>query len=241
MVTNETLFHTDPLTGAPQPIGLGWLDDSMTPNGPTEEDPNYISDTGASQADMASQVAAYQESMQALIERVIPLGGFFWQLMDGGGAKLNTGLNTTLDTADCLAHLRSICVPQPPNWKRFQLYNLPNGGFGASLRSFTDYTAVGAGCACVCARARTARRFSPTPRVLAARPRLRLCRSFSLLAVPMPSSATAVRADKGGLAAPLCALLPRLTRARSPSLRSPPCRVRMHRRAEEESARARVG
>jgi len=141
MVTNETLFHTDPLTGAPQPIGLGWLDDSMTPNGPTEEDPSYISDTGASPTDMASQVAAYQESMQALIERVIPLGGFFWQLMDGGGAKLNTGLNTTLDTADCLAHLRSVCVAQPPNWKRFQLYNLPNGGFGASLRSFTDYTA----------------------------------------------------------------------------------------------------
>jgi hypothetical protein len=42
MVTNETLLHVDPTTGRPQPIGLGWLDDSMTMNGPTEEDPNYI-------------------------------------------------------------------------------------------------------------------------------------------------------------------------------------------------------
>jgi hypothetical protein len=140
MVTAETLLHRNPVTGEPQPIGLGWLDDSMTPNGPTEEDPNYIADTGASPADMAAQVAAYRTSMNALIARVIPMGQFFWQLMDGGGAKLNTGLNQTVDAATCTAYLRSVCVPQPPNWKRFQLYNIPNGGFGASLQSFTDYT-----------------------------------------------------------------------------------------------------
>ena len=139
MVTNETLFHKNPVTGEPQPIGLGWLDDSMTPNGPTEEDPNYIADTGASPSDMASQVAAYRASMNALIARVIPLGQFFWQLMDGGGAKLNTGLNQTVDAATCLTYLRTVCTPQPPNWKRFQLYNIPDGGFGASLQSFTDY------------------------------------------------------------------------------------------------------
>jgi hypothetical protein len=60
MVTNETLYHKDPVTGEPQVIGLGWLDDSMTPNGPTEEDKNYIADTGASPDDMAAQVDAYQ-------------------------------------------------------------------------------------------------------------------------------------------------------------------------------------
>ena len=38
MVTNETLLHKNPVTGKPQVIGLGWLDDSMTPHGPTEED-----------------------------------------------------------------------------------------------------------------------------------------------------------------------------------------------------------
>lgn len=40
MVTNETLYHKDPATGKPQVIGLGWLDDSMTSHGPTEEDRN---------------------------------------------------------------------------------------------------------------------------------------------------------------------------------------------------------
>ena len=40
MISNETLLHKDPKTGIPQVIGLGWLDDSMTPNGPTEEDKN---------------------------------------------------------------------------------------------------------------------------------------------------------------------------------------------------------
>ena len=141
MVSTETLLHVDPATGQPQPIGLGWLDDSMTMNGPTEEDPNYIADTGATAANMASQVAAYRASMNALIAKVIPMGGFFWQLMDSGGAKLNTGLNQTVNASTCLAHLRSVCAPQPPNWSRFQLYNLPNGGFGASRQSFTDYTA----------------------------------------------------------------------------------------------------
>lgn len=141
MVTNETLLHVNPVTGDPQPIGLGWLDDSMTMNGPTEEDPNYIADTGASTADMTAQVNAYRASMNALIAKVIPMGGFFWQLMDGGGAKLNTGLNQTVNAPTCLAYLRSVCAPQPPNWKRFQLYNLPSGGFGASAQSFTDYTA----------------------------------------------------------------------------------------------------
>jgi hypothetical protein len=27
MVTNETLYHKNPVTGKPQVIGLGWLDD----------------------------------------------------------------------------------------------------------------------------------------------------------------------------------------------------------------------
>ena len=80
MVTNETLYHKDPVTGRPQVIGLGWLDDSMTPHGPTEEDPNYIADTGATPEDMAAQVAAYQESMLELKKKVIPMGGFWWQV-----------------------------------------------------------------------------------------------------------------------------------------------------------------
>jgi len=141
MISNETLFHKNPVTGEPQMIGLGWLDDSMEMNGPTEEDPNYISDTGASTQDMQDQVDAYQASMVELIETVIPLGGFYWQLMDGGGARLNSGINTTVDPTTCTNYLRSVCVSNPSIYKRFMLYNIPNGGKGASAQCFTDYTA----------------------------------------------------------------------------------------------------
>lgn len=141
MITNETLFHRDPVSGAPAPIGLGWLDDSMTMSGPTEEDGNYIADTGASTADMQSQVDAYQASMNALIATVIPLGGYFWQLMDGGGAQLNTGINKTVDEATCTTFLRSACVANSTRWNRMQAYFMQGGGQGAGAQCFTDYTA----------------------------------------------------------------------------------------------------
>jgi hypothetical protein len=51
-------LHRNPVTGEPNPINLGWLDDSMTLNGPTEEDSHYIADTGASPQSMIDQVAA---------------------------------------------------------------------------------------------------------------------------------------------------------------------------------------
>ena len=113
----------------------------MTLNGPTEEDPNYVADTGAGPADMQAQVDAYRESMVALTNATIALGGFYWQLMDGGGARLNTGINATVDAATCASILRAACVPAPSQWKRFQLYSIPDGGRGASQRCFTDYTA----------------------------------------------------------------------------------------------------
>lgn len=141
MITNETLFHKNPITGETQMISLGWLDDSMTLSGPTEEDSNYIADTGATSQDMQDQVDAYQASMVALIEAVIPLGGFYWQLMDGSGARLNSGINTTVDPTTCTTYLRSVCVSNPSIFKRFMLYSIPNGGKDASEQSFTDYTA----------------------------------------------------------------------------------------------------
>ena len=57
---------------------------------PTEEDKNYIADTcgaNSSQAcidDMTSQVAAYEESVLALKKKVVPMGGFWWQLLGSG-------------------------------------------------------------------------------------------------------------------------------------------------------------
>ena len=58
MISNETLLHKNPATGEPQIISLGWMDDSMQPTGPTEEDSNYIADCGFSPEEMADQVGA---------------------------------------------------------------------------------------------------------------------------------------------------------------------------------------
>jgi hypothetical protein len=140
MITNETLFHKDPKTGAPQPIGLGWLDDRMDLGGPSEESPYYISDTGASGADMAEQVAAYQESIAMLTQKVVPMGGFWWQLMDTGGNKL-AGLIGKQNVARCKTVLSSLCVSNPPTWARMQMYNVGRGGAGITPEGFTDYTA----------------------------------------------------------------------------------------------------
>ncbi len=41
--------------------------------------------------------------MNALIAAVIPAGGFFWQLMNGGGVVLNTGINTVAPTSTCIS------------------------------------------------------------------------------------------------------------------------------------------
>lgn len=137
MITSETLLHKNPQTGEPQPIGLGWLDDAMRSNGPTEEDQNYIADTGASNEDMQAQVVAYQESMLELKKKAIPMGGYWWQLMDGNGMHNLASMNAT----QCKTTLRDLCVPKPRTWNRMQLYNIPHGGKGVTAAGFTDYTA----------------------------------------------------------------------------------------------------
>jgi hypothetical protein len=100
----------------------------MRPVGPTEEDKNYIADTGASQADMKEQVAAYKASMLALKKKVVPMGGYWWQLMDSGNTKL-AGIHQ-MDTAKCKAALAPMCVPKPSSWNKLTLNNIPGGGKG---------------------------------------------------------------------------------------------------------------
>jgi len=141
MISNETLLHVNPETGEPAMISLGWMDDSMTLNGPTEEDSNYIADTGASPADMQAQVDAYRTTITAFNQAVHAAGGFTWMMMDWGGARLNTGINNTTDPDSCKAILAASCVPAPPRWNRFQGYAIPHGGFTMTPQGFTDYTA----------------------------------------------------------------------------------------------------
>jgi hypothetical protein len=141
MISNETLFHKNPVTGEPQMISLGWMDDSMGINGPSEEDSNYIADCGFSQQEMADQVAAYRETITQFNEAVFSNGGFTWMMMDWGGARLNTGINNTTDPATCKAVLAASCTPSPSRWNKFQGYAIPHGGFGMTPAGFTDWTA----------------------------------------------------------------------------------------------------
>jgi hypothetical protein len=141
MISNETLFHKNPTTGEPQIISLGWMDDSMQMTGPTEEDSNYIADCGFSTQEMADQVAAYRETISQFNQAVAQHGGFTWMMMDWGGAHLNTGINTVVDTATCLSFLTSACTPTQTRWNRFQGYAVPKGGFGMTPQGFTDWTA----------------------------------------------------------------------------------------------------
>jgi hypothetical protein len=76
--------------------------------------------------------------MAALREKVIPLGGFWWQLMDGGGVKLNSG---SVTPAQCKSTLQTLCVPNSTSWNKMQMYNVPKGGSGVTTQGFTDYTA----------------------------------------------------------------------------------------------------
>ena len=138
MVTNETLLHKNPTTGKPQVIGLGWLDDSMTPHGPTEEDRNYIADTGSNATDMVTQVDAYKTTMTALVKKVVPMGGYWWQLMDGSGNKLAAKKSKP---AMCKKTLADICKPTPDAWNKMQLYNIPKGGKGLVEKDLKQYTA----------------------------------------------------------------------------------------------------
>lgn len=144
MITSETLLHKNPQTGEPQPIGLGWLDDIMGIDGPSEEDKHYVADTGASPEEMKAQVDAYQESMLELTKKVVPMGGFWWQLMDKHGNEHSVWPKLHLvemDVAMCKSTLREHCVPKPKFWNRMQLYTVPKAGEGLTAANFTDYTA----------------------------------------------------------------------------------------------------
>lgn len=123
----------------------------MTLKGPTEASSSYIGDTGVSSAEIEAQVAAYQASMTALKEKVLPMGGFWMQLIGSGGRlgpnpKCFPKCNVPIPADQCTATLRELCVganssATPSSWNQFRLYNIPGGGRHISPENYTDYTA----------------------------------------------------------------------------------------------------
>lgn len=135
MVTDETLLHKNSKTGERQPINLGWLDDAMGLNGPSEEDPHYIEDTGAAPEDMQSQVDAYKESMTQLTRKVVAMGGFYWQLMITKDPRL-----PGLPPSQCKQVLREECAPKPKSWLRMKMFRIQCKPV-PTAENFTQFTA----------------------------------------------------------------------------------------------------
>ena len=83
--------------------------------------------------------------MLELKQKVVPIGGFWWQLMDGSGTQL-ANKKSPRPKATCRAHLTSLCVganatAKPSTWSRMQMYAIQGGGQGLTAQGFTDYTA----------------------------------------------------------------------------------------------------
>lgn len=76
--------------------------------------------------------------MTALVKTVMPMGGFWWQLMDGGGSKLAAKKSTP---AQCRSVLAPLCTAAPSFWNKMALYNIPHGGKGLSEDDLRQYTA----------------------------------------------------------------------------------------------------
>ena len=139
MISNETLRHK------PHALSLGYLDDSMTPHGPTEEDSHFIADTGSTPAQMKAHVAAYNANMRRLELELVAQGGFWHQSMQPGPRIRPTGDDCYHDCgndtpAQCALILRETwCVPEPTPWKSATQYLMRPTG--ATKESETQATA----------------------------------------------------------------------------------------------------
>ena len=132
--------------------------------GPTEEDTHYTADTCGDagsprcKQELQSQVDAYEASKLALIEKVIPLGGFWWQLLGHNKPVTpNTGCDPKKDkrcappvsSAQCSSMLRAECPAKgsgqkPASWNKMQLFQIQKNGDNfdkVTTAMFADYTA----------------------------------------------------------------------------------------------------
>ena len=93
-------------------------------------------------------------TMTALVKKVLPMGGFWWQLMNSTGNKL-AAHNVT--AAQCKQLLAGSCTPTPQFWNKMGLYVVSGGGpphQGLNEADLRQYTAEFCASSVPCARAR---------------------------------------------------------------------------------------
>lgn len=126
IINNATILHQ------PHAIGVGWLDDAMTPSGPTELDPNFLADTGLTTESAAAAAVAWNKTMTRMFNKLVAMGGFAWQLADEHWHLVR---KTSPD--ECAATLREWCVSQPPQWNKAHFYRVSTDQVSTNATDFT--------------------------------------------------------------------------------------------------------
>jgi hypothetical protein len=126
IINHATILHQ------PRAIGVGWLDDMMTLDGPTELDPNFLNDTGLTPAETASSVVAFNKTMTRMFDKLVEMGGFAWQLADE-----HWHLVRKTPPDECTAILREWCVPDPPFWRKAHFYRVSASQVTTNATDFT--------------------------------------------------------------------------------------------------------
>lgn len=108
----------------------------MKITGPTEEDKHFIEDTGSTPQYMQDMVTAYDNAIDALRAKVVPMGGWWWQLIRGRGPQVKEmGVD---QAAQCATSLRSYCTENPSSWDETSLYQVQPTD---AIANATQYTA----------------------------------------------------------------------------------------------------
>jgi len=75
-------------------------------------------------------VEAYHKNIARLQEKLVPMGGFYWQMIKGRGPAVrptpahHTKPAHNVTTGQCIGILRQYCTAEPSAWKFAQIYEL---------------------------------------------------------------------------------------------------------------------
>ena len=90
-----------------------------------------IESTSWPRQDMADHVAAYQANIARLQEKIVPMGGFYWQMIKGHGPEVRPFHGDgpkhpprNVSSEECMTRLRQRCVPNPSAWDVAEIYEV---------------------------------------------------------------------------------------------------------------------